>query len=297
MAIETFERLSAAGQFSSPFKINPESGFNFISQGARTLSLMPSNLLDQWKAWKESYPKLVARNPRLELYDVMHSISESNDRSSWPAGLERRIQAWVNADDSTVPPPFDDRDSIVTPEFYRRLRELRRLCGGWLYWSDKDRGVVFAPEPDWQKVCAEQEAAEAKRRREWEERRARVEQMARRLDEAVATARADHEFWNALKDWELAREAKRPADVPKSEARRFGGPIRMQKATQPPTGTLISNSPVDQIFAKFIARVGVKDDPWATFVVVFNLRGAIRNELGLDDVLGWKGGPSFGESG
>jgi hypothetical protein len=166
MAVETYDHLSAAGEFVYLFYIDANSAFNFVNYGAKAHSLVPSALLDQWKAWKEDYPKLVKRNPCLELHDVMHSISESDDASSWPGGRERHICDWVDASDPTAPPPFDDRYGIVTPAFFLRLRELRRSCGGWLYWSDKHRRVVFASELEWQKVRAEQKAADSLKRKE-----------------------------------------------------------------------------------------------------------------------------------
>ena len=107
------------------------------------------------------YFEVRGRNPRLELRDAMQDISESNDASSWPAGYERRIWDWVEASEPSAPPPFDDRRGIVAPEFFHRLRELRRLCGGWLYWNHDLKDVVFAPEPEWLRVRADQERREA----------------------------------------------------------------------------------------------------------------------------------------
>jgi hypothetical protein len=163
----------------------------------------------------------------------MQDISESNDASSWPAGYETRIQDWVDAGDSSAPPPFDDRHAIVKPEFFHRLRELRQLCGGWLYWSNDLGRVVFAPEPEWQRAKAEQERQEAEFKRKWDESCARGERIVRRTSEVLTGAREDAVFWAALKQWELAREAKRPPDPPRPDSRSSASrPLQIAVARQ-----------------------------------------------------------------
>jgi hypothetical protein len=177
---------------------------------------LPPALIQRWESWNREYFEVRARNPQLELRDMMQHISESDSASSWPGGYERRIQDWVDAADDPSAPPFDDRYRSVTPEFFNRLRELRRLCGGWLYWSDDLKRVVFAPEPEWLRVRAAQEAAATRQRKEWEESQAKSKHYARRLPEVMAIARSDNIFWEALRTWELAREAKRPSELPTS---------------------------------------------------------------------------------
>ena len=122
-------------------------------------------LIERWKSWNREYVDIRARNPRLELRDMMQDISESDSASSWPHGYERHIQAWVDAGDASAPPPFDASPDILRPEFFDRLRELRQVCGGWLYWNDNLNRVVFASEPEWQQVRAAQEAAAARQRK------------------------------------------------------------------------------------------------------------------------------------
>jgi hypothetical protein len=255
---------------------------------------VPQSLLRRWKDWNEEYHEIAARNPRLALRDAMQNISESHDASSWPDGYEHRIQAWIDAGDPAAKPPFDDRRSIVTPAFYQKLCELRRRCGGWLYWNDTLRRVVFAPEPDWQQVRMVQEAAAAERRKFWEHVRARSEHMAMRLTAVMTIAREDSAFWNSLKNWELAREAKRPAVLPKPES--LTGPVRLVQVP-PERRNQTDNPPVDAIFAEFIGRVGVPDDVLTTGKIVLNLRAAVRDELGLDGLLVWRDGPGIGEAG
>lgn len=93
---------------------------------------------------------------------MLEEISESDSAASWPAGYEWRIAAWVDASDPAAAPPFVDRYDIVTPIFFARLCELRRACEGWLYWNEEVRRVVFAPEPEWQRVRAAHEAKAAR---------------------------------------------------------------------------------------------------------------------------------------
>jgi hypothetical protein len=180
LAIDTYDFLTSTGKPSEVFSPWPESGANFLGldrQGylARRYPgvTIPPSLMQRWQAWNRDYYEMRARNPALELRDMMQHISESNDASSWPDGYERHIQEWVDAGDASAPPPFSDC-GIATPEFFSRLHELRQLCGGWLYWNHEMERVVFAPEPEWQRVCAAKEAAEAERCRQWEENRSKV---------------------------------------------------------------------------------------------------------------------------
>jgi hypothetical protein len=294
LALDTYDFLASQGvNVLWAFRLSGESPAHFF--GFKRDATVPESLERRWQDWNAEYTALRARNPRLELENTMHTISESNDASSWPAGRERHIQSWIDAGDPTAPPPFDDRYDIVTPEFYRRLRELRQLCGGWLYWNDKLRRVVFAPEPEWQQVRAEQEAAEAKQQRDWEESTAKLERKAKRLAEVMTVAREDEKFWNALKTWELAREAKRPAELPKVTAGGLAGPLRLMRAS-PEQQNKADNPPVDSIFAEFIAGVRVPDDVLTVHDIVLNLRGAVRRELELDHTIGWSGGPGIGKA-
>jgi hypothetical protein len=87
----------------------------------------------------------------LELRDMLHSISESYNSSSWPVGRETEILDWVEGGDWTAV-PFDDRHEIVSPKFYERLRVLRRLLGGWLYFDHERQEVIFASEAEWKSL-------------------------------------------------------------------------------------------------------------------------------------------------
>jgi hypothetical protein len=297
LSLDTYDFLTSQSvEVLWGFRLSGESSENLF--GRKRGAKVPESLDRRWRDWNAEYFALKVRNPCLELRDMMRDISESHSASSWPSGRERHIQAWVDAGDPAAPPPFDDRYGIVTPEFFQRLREVRQRCGGWLYSNDKLGGVVFAPEPEWQKVRAEQEAAEVKRRGDWEESRARLDRMAKRLAEVMTIAREDEKFWNALKTWELAREAKRPPEPPKEELPEAGvlaGPLRLVQAS-PEQQKKHDNPPVDSIFAEFIARVRHSHDALTVHDFVLNLRSAVRRELGLDHVIVWRGGPGIAEA-
>jgi hypothetical protein len=306
LAIDTYDFLISAGaDFVMAFDPWPESAGNALRDPGwgkrgenRRIELSPS-LIKHWKEWNRQYVEVRARNPQLELRDLMQDISESNDASSWPAGYEARIQDWVDAGDPSAPPPFDDRHAIVKPEFFHRLRELRQLCGGWLYWSNDLGRVVFAPEPEWQRAKAEQERQEAEFKRKWDESCARGERIVRRTSEVLTGAREDAVFWAALKQWELAREAKRPPDPRRPDSRSSASrPLQIAVARQvsPEERAKSENPPVDPIFAEFVARGRTRDDVLTVRDLVVLLRGEMRRELGLDGTLAWPGGPGFGVS-
>jgi uncharacterized protein YndB with AHSA1/START domain len=95
------------------------------------IELSPA-LLDRWKSWNREYYEVRARNPRLELRDMMQDMSESHNASSFPdEAMELRIRDWIDAGDCTAPLPFVDRNDIATPEFFNRLCKLRKLCREW----------------------------------------------------------------------------------------------------------------------------------------------------------------------
>jgi hypothetical protein len=230
---------------------------------------LPQALVSRWKVWSGQYQDIYARSPRLRLYDMMHAISESHNATSWPSGYERRIANWVDAGDASAPPPFDDRYGIVTVEFFEELRALRQLCGGWFY-SDHNYRTLFAPEAEWQRVRAAQEAAEAANRGEREGMLAVQQAYLTRLPEILASARADEGFWERLRKWEIDQEAHCASLAP---SRTIGGPLRVVDARNPP---------VDPIFKDFLARVLQPDDILLRpGMVASYLRVEVRRELGL----------------
>jgi hypothetical protein len=277
LAIDKYDFLASAGVIPPwVFDPSPESGGNPLSyqwkrRDGRAVEFCPA-LIERWENWNREYFEIRARSPRLELRDMMQKISESHNASSWPDGYEPHIQAWVDAGDPSAPPPFDDRYGIVTATFFNRLRELRQLCGGWLYWNNDRHRVVFAPEFEWQRL---QEAADAKRRRAWEENKAREQRRRRRLAQIIAMARSDNTFWNALRTCELEREAKRLGDL-----------ATIYVLNSPATSTQAVGrrlSPEEQIVWEFIARVRESDDVVTELDIFLNLRAEMRHELSLGD--------------
>lgn len=212
---------------------------------------------------------------------MMHDIGESHNASSWPMH-EWRIADWVDAGDPSAPPPFDDRYDIVTPEFFEQLAELRRLCGGWLYWSDDVRDVVFAPEDEWQRVRAAQEETHIELQRKVKESLAEFELYQKRMPEIVALARADKSFWEKLRKWELDNELKRSLQLQtlKLRAQSLGsesirGPILLVGSGKP------SDLPVDPIFRDFLASVLKSDDMLKPGIVASAISMEVRRELGI----------------
>lgn len=298
LAIDTYDFLISMGaSFVQAFDPWPESGGNALripwwgkrDDGSRIE--LAAGLMGRWKTWNDEYFEIRARNPRLELRDMMQHISESHTASSWPDGYERRIQDWVDAGNPSAPPPFDDRYGIITPEFFNRLRTLRQLCGGWLYWDGKLNCIVFAPEAEWQSVRAAQEAAEVKGQATRHASLAQWQRSVIRLQQVMLIARSDTDFWEALKAWELEREAKRPSELPST--RPLAGAISLRRMS-PDERIVSENPPIDSIFSAFIARVREPDDVLTVRDIVLNLRGEMRREIGLDNTLGWPGGPDFG---
>src|ERR671910_451258 len=129
---------------------------------------------------------------------------------------------------------------------------------------------------------------------EVDESRARGERMVRRTSEVLTGAREDAVFWAALKQWELAREAKRPPDPPRPDSHSSASrPLQIAVARQvsPEERAKSENPPVDPIFAEFVARGRTRDDVLTVRDLVVLLRGEMRRELGLDGTLAWPGGP------
>jgi hypothetical protein len=273
LALDTFDFVVAAGcELALYFDPAWDAGsavWQKSSDGSRFE--LPQELLQRWQDWNREYAEVRARNPRLRLSEMLHAISESDNASSWPIGYERRIADWVEAGDATAPPPFDDRYGIGTPEFFDELRALRQRCGGWLYWNDHARRVVFAPEAEWQRVRAAQDEVEAAWRIKRQEMLAAQEAYLNRMPEILALARADKEFWEALRKWERDQEAHRASLLP---LQTISGPVRLVNGRS-------ANPPVDAMYRDFLARVLQPDDMLKPSFVASCIRIEIRRELGL----------------
>ncbi len=288
MALATYDHLAGAEMFATAFPVSPGDPAFPLRRGET--ELLPPALRRRWVEWANEYPQLVARNPRLALRDLMQTIGRTHNASSWPIGQEAAIDDWI--DDPVLPMPFDDYLDIITPEFYARLRTVRRRAGGMLYFDDRLSRVVFAADAQWRPIKAELE----RRADEWSrmvaDHAADVARRSARLSEIIAAARADTAFWSALRMWELGREAQRPAGVP---AEPMGGTFQ-RGALSEEERARSENPPIDPVFVAFIARVRKPGDPLSIRDIVFILRAEMRGDLGLDSIFLWPGGPGLGVS-
>jgi len=144
LCIDTYDALVVGGgEFPTfPFKAGP-SAFNFRWQ-PQFHDLVAKEIVERWMAWVSNYANLVARNPKVELFDMMRKIRETNAFQSWPSGYEDALRDWVDAG-QMLPLPFDDRNEIIDEAFFRRLGELRIQCGGWLC-HDHDAKLKFVAD-------------------------------------------------------------------------------------------------------------------------------------------------------
>src|SRR5262249_55770856 len=99
---------------------------------------LPAPLAELWRSWLTTYEEIADRNPPLALYYAMHELSETNDASSWPTGLERRILKWID-DGGSGELPVYDRYGVVTPEFFQHLKAAREKSDGWLFWDSHSK--------------------------------------------------------------------------------------------------------------------------------------------------------------
>ena len=113
-----------------PFKADATSGFNLACwDGNPALLALPTALQARWIAWRGVWQTLKDSNPRLELADMFVAISETHDGSSWPSGMEDRIEDWATGGADIVR-PFEDHPGLATQAFRARLCALRGIVGG-----------------------------------------------------------------------------------------------------------------------------------------------------------------------
>ena len=136
-------------------------------------------LLDSWYEFATLYPTIVKRNPRLELRDIMHSLSERHDFTSWPAEREWAIERWI-ADGA----PLETEPYPVDPDLRARLLELHPKLGGWVYHDDRRGMVVFAQTAEFREEKVRLDAERQTRIREEKERIA----ISRQRHEALVRA-------------------------------------------------------------------------------------------------------------
>src|SRR6201990_1219563 len=89
LAIDTYDFLASAGTvplwaFGLSATGNPLC-YPWNRRDGRAIEFPPA-LIERWENWNREYFEIRARSPRLELRDMMHTIGESHNASSWPAG-------------------------------------------------------------------------------------------------------------------------------------------------------------------------------------------------------------------
>jgi hypothetical protein len=71
LALETYDTLTQQGvRIVWPLSTWPESAFFFLRPGNPT-DKVPLSCLEKWRRWELGYPEVLARNPRLELRNLM----------------------------------------------------------------------------------------------------------------------------------------------------------------------------------------------------------------------------------
>jgi hypothetical protein len=179
LAFETFEqveRIEAPKRFISPFKVRPTSGFFGLQQFATAGIELSKDCVDRWRQWERDYPVLTARNPRLELHDIMQDLSEAHEGASWPYMFEWTIERWVANGALPEEPHYRSLNgqSLIEPSVRDRLKELHAKLGGWLYYDFTAEMIVFADTEQFRLVEARRDAERAEALRIAEERRAAV---------------------------------------------------------------------------------------------------------------------------
>ena len=202
-ARETFENLVSETQRQTGgreiFRAQPNSAmFALKAVASRKLHITP-DCIEGWRRWAQDYPALVARNPRLELRDLLQDLSERAEGSSWPCGFEWRIETWAATADApaeTFPYPAFDGDRFgISPALRDRLRALFRTLGGWLYYDDDAGMVVFAATQAFRLVAQRRAEARDKRAREQERRIEEFKERRRgRISEAISGG-VGYEIW------------------------------------------------------------------------------------------------------
>lgn len=133
LATETFDALIAQGVRNARMVVGfsawPKSA-GFFLRPWNDQDKVSSSIQGQWQQWERDYSEVEARSPRLELRNLMQTMSESLDAMSWPQEQEWQIEQWVASGD------FDHRPYYRDKAVYARLRALHTRLGGWLYQDD-----------------------------------------------------------------------------------------------------------------------------------------------------------------
>lgn len=99
-------------------------------------------LVSGWREYAARWKRLLEINPRMKIADMLSDVSETHDSSSFPSGWEHVIRNWVRSG-MPDPRPFDDRNSIDTPEWRQEfLAAAQKAEPGWAFHADGPE-VVF----------------------------------------------------------------------------------------------------------------------------------------------------------
>jgi hypothetical protein len=191
LAMETHDILVAQGvRAIFGFSTWPESAGFFLRPGNRFYEV-PLSILEQWQQWERGYPEVEARNPRLELRNLMQTMSEMMGGMSWPQYSEWEIERWVAGGDVDANPYYRDY------QIYARLQVLHSRLDGWVY-QDDEGYIHFAELEEFKAIGHRQDEA----RREALQRaaaaraatRAQLEEHRRRGGVVIRTSpiRAEH---------------------------------------------------------------------------------------------------------
>lgn len=151
LAMESYDCLTGLGISLHPFAVYEDTFDGWIRFADGRPGLVPSELVQRWKDWAADYPAFAAQHPRLELLSIMSALSEKIFGASWMTSGEDALQDWADQDGFLPPPNFVAPGGWIEPAVHRRLKDLRRRVGGWLFMNDGGE-VVFAPEPEWQRI-------------------------------------------------------------------------------------------------------------------------------------------------
>lgn len=180
LARATNDELQRLGSYRTLLQFSPDS-VGFGSAHIKAVGAEVSDELVQgWKRFAKLYQGLIARNPRLELRDLMQDISERRESASWPHMWEWDIERWIcdGAPEGQMRYPVDN-------DIRDRLLELYPILGGWLY-LDETGMVVFAETAAFRQVKVRMDAEREERIRQ---ERERVADPQRQFELRVRTSR------------------------------------------------------------------------------------------------------------
>ena len=205
LAYATNHELAKLGLYQTCFVFSPDSASFGLAHVRAVGANVSDELLQGWKRFAELYSELIARNPRLELRDLMQDISERWEAASWPYMWEWDIERWISdgAPDTRMPYSVDD-------DIRDRLLELYPILGGWLYLNETNM-VMFADTAAFRQIKKRLDAERNERiRLEKAESDAAKERHEATMHDSVAVKFGGITLY--MKDKEAAVELQRRLD-------------------------------------------------------------------------------------